>query len=240
MLKIIPAIDIIDGKCVRLFQGDYSQKTIYNENPVEVAKEFEARGIKHLHLVDLDGAKSNGIVNWKVLQAISTQTKLKIDFGGGIKSDKDLEIAFENGAFQLNIGSIAVKDKELFLSWLQKYGSEKIMLSADVINEQIAVSGWQENSGIDIFDFLKDYIQNGIKYVVCTDVSKDGTLLGTAVNLYKKIIDQFPEINLVASGGISSIKDVEELSQMPVYGVIIGKAIYENKIQLKEFQKFIY
>lgn len=239
MLKIIPAIDIIDGKCVRLFQGDYSQKTIYNENPVEVAKEFEANGIKHLHLVDLDGAKSNGIVNWKVLHAISTQTNLEIDFGGGIKSDKDLEIAFENGASKLNIGSIAVKDKALFLSWLQKYGSEKIMLSADVKNEQIAISGWQENSGIDIFDFLKEYIQQGIKYVVCTDVSKDGTLLGTAVNLYKKIMDQFPTINLVASGGISSIKDVEELTQMPIYGVIIGKAIYENKIQLNELHKFI-
>jgi len=239
MLKIIPAIDIIDGKCVRLYQGDYSQKTIYNENPLEVAKEFEANGIQYLHLVDLDGAKSNGIVNWKVLYNISTQTKLKIDFGGGIKSDKDLEIAFENGASQLNIGSTAVKDKVLFLGWLQKYGSDKIILSADVKNEMIAVSGWQENSGIDVFKFLKDYTNEGIKYVVCTDVSKDGTLKGTAVELYNKILSQFPDIKLVASGGISSIKDVDELTQMPVYGVIIGKAIYENKIHLKDLQKYI-
>jgi len=239
MLKIIPAIDIIDGKCVRLFQGDYSQKIIYNENPLEVAKEFEDNGITQLHLVDLDGAKSNGIVNWKVLYNISTKTKLKIDFGGGIKSDKDLEIAFENGANQLNIGSTAVKDKALFLNWLKKYGSEKIILSADVKAEMIAVSGWQEDSGINIFEFLKDYTTEGIKYVVCTDVSKDGTLKGTAVELYSKIMAQFPDLKLVASGGISSIKDVEELTQMPVYGVIIGKAIYENKIQLKELQKYL-
>jgi len=239
MLKIIPAIDIIEGKCVRLYQGDYAQKTIYNQNPLEVAKQFEDNGITHLHLVDLDGAKSSGIVNWKVLYNISSKTKLRIDFGGGIKSDKDLEIAFENGANQLNIGSTAVKDKALFLSWLRKYGSEKIILSADVKNEMIVVSGWQEDSGIDIFKFLKDYINEGIKYVVCTDVSKDGTLKGTAVDLYKKIMEQFNDIKLVASGGISSIKDVEELTQMPVYGVIIGKAIYENKIQLKELQRFI-
>jgi len=239
MLKIIPAIDIIEGKCVRLYQGDYAQKTVYNENPVEVAKEFEDNGITHLHLVDLDGAKSSGIVNWKVLYNISTKTKLKIDFGGGIKSDKDLEIAFENGASQLNIGSTAVKDKILFLGWLQKYGSDKIILSADVKNEMIAVSGWQENSGIDVFKFLKDYTNEGIKYVVCTDVSKDGTLKGTAVELYQKIMNQFPDIKLVASGGISSIKDVDELTQMPVYGVIIGKAIYENKIHLKDLQKYI-
>ena len=239
MLKIIPAIDIIDGKCVRLFQGDYSQKIIYNENPLEVAKEFEDNGITQLHLVDLDGAKSNGIVNWKVLYNISTKTKLKIDFGGGIKSDKDLEIAFENGANQLNIGSTAVKDKALFLNWLKKYGSEKIILSADVKSEMIAVSGWQEDSGINIFEFLKDYTTEGIKYVVCTDVSKDGTLKGTAVELYSKIMAQFPDLKLVASGGISSIKDVEELTQMPFYGVIIGKAIYENKIQLKELQKYL-
>lgn len=239
MIKIIPAIDIIDGKCVRLTQGDYTQKKVYNENPLEVAKEFEANGIRYLHLVDLDGAKSNGIVNWKVLKAISTNTKLKIDFGGGIKSEKDLEIAFENGASQLNIGSTAIKDKELFLSWLQKYGSDKIILSADVKNEEIAVSGWQENSGINIFDFLKDYIAKGINHVVCTDVSKDGTLQGTAVVLYKKIISQFPNIKLVASGGISVIDDIDELSKIPVYGVIIGKAIYENKIQLKDLKKYL-
>lgn len=239
MLKIIPAIDIIDGKCVRLTQGDYDQKKIYNENPLEVAKEFEANGIKFLHLVDLDGAKSSGIVNWKVLNAITSQTNLKVDFGGGIKSEKDLEIAFDNGANQLNIGSTAVKDKDLFLGWLEKYGSDKIILSADVKNEEIAVSGWQENSGINIFNFLADYIAKGINHVVCTDVSKDGTLQGTANELYSKILDQFPQIKLVASGGISKIEDVEALTKMPVYGVIIGKAIYENKIQLKDLRKYV-
>ncbi|MFN8258523.1 MAG: 1-(5-phosphoribosyl)-5-[(5-phosphoribosylamino)methylideneamino]imidazole-4-carboxamide isomerase [Bacteroidales bacterium] len=239
MLKIIPAIDIIEGKCVRLFQGDYAQKTIYNEDPLEVAKQFEDNGIQYLHLVDLDGAKSSGIINWKVLYQISTKTRLKIDFGGGIKSDKDLEIAFENGANQLNIGSTAVKDKALFLCWLQRYGAEKIILSADVKNEKIAVNGWQEDSGIDIFNFLNDYVAEGVKYVVCTDVSKDGTLKGTATELYQKILEQFTDIKLIASGGISSIKDVEELAQMPVFGVIIGKAIYENKISLKELKPFI-
>ncbi|MDF1546789.1 MAG: 1-(5-phosphoribosyl)-5-[(5-phosphoribosylamino)methylideneamino]imidazole-4-carboxamide isomerase [Bacteroidales bacterium] len=239
MIKIIPAIDIIEGKCVRLTQGDYAQKKIYNENPLEVAKEFEASGIKYLHLVDLDGAKSNGIVNWKVLNEISTKTNLKIDFGGGIKSDKDLEIAFENGATQLNIGSTAVKDKNLFLNWLQKYGSDKIILSADVKNEEIAVNGWQENSGINIFSFINDYLANGINHVVCTDVSKDGTLQGTSVVLYQRIMEQFPDIKLVASGGISVIEDIEELLHMPIYGVIIGKAIYENRIQLKDLKKFL-
>jgi phosphoribosylformimino-5-aminoimidazole carboxamide ribotide isomerase len=239
MLKIIPAIDLIDGKCVRLTQGDYAQKKVYNQNPLEVAKEFEASGIKYLHLVDLDGAKSSGIVNWKVLKQISSQTKLKIDFGGGIKSDKDLEIAFENGANQLNVGSIAVRNKELFLSWLQKYGSEKIILSADVKNEEIAISGWQENSGINLFDFLNDYLEQGVKHVVCTDVSKDGTLQGTAIELYNKILKQFPAIKLIASGGISKIEDVEELSKTPISGVIIGKAIYENKIKLHELRKFL-
>jgi len=238
-MKIIPAIDIIDGKCVRLTQGDYAQKKIYNENPLEVAKEFEDNGIKYLHLVDLDGAKSNGIVNWKVLHDICSDTNLHVDFGGGIKTDKDLEIAFENGAKQLNIGSTAVKGKELFLSWLKKHGSGKIILSADVKDEEIAVSGWQENSGINIFDFLEDYVAKGINHVVCTDVGKDGTLQGTAVDLYNKILSQFTDIKLVASGGISSIEDVEELTKTNVYGVIIGKAIYENKIQLKELRKYV-
>jgi phosphoribosylformimino-5-aminoimidazole carboxamide ribotide isomerase len=239
MIKIIPAIDLIDGKCVRLTKGDYGQKKVYNENPLEVAKEFEANGIKHLHLVDLDGAKSSGIVNWRILNQISTKTKLKIDFGGGIKSDKDLEIAFANGASQLNIGSIAVKNKDLFLSWLQKFGSDKIILSADVKNEEIAVSGWQENSGIFLFDFLKEYMEKGIQNVVCTDVSKDGTLQGTAIDLYKKILARFNNLKLIASGGISKIEEVEELSKTDVAGVIIGKAIYENRIQLKELQKYV-
>jgi phosphoribosylformimino-5-aminoimidazole carboxamide ribotide isomerase len=239
MLKIIPAIDLIDGKCVRLTKGDYEQKKIYNENPLEVAKEFEANGLKYLHLVDLDGAKSSGIVNWKILNQISTQTKLRIDFGGGIKSDKDLEIAFANGASQLDIGSIAVKNRDLFLGWLKKFGSDKIILSADVKNEEIAVSGWQENSGIHLFDFLQEYLGKGIRNVVCTDVSKDGTLQGTAIDLYKKILSRFSDIKLIASGGISKIEDVDELSKTDVAGVIIGKAIYENKIQLKELQKYV-
>jgi phosphoribosylformimino-5-aminoimidazole carboxamide ribotide isomerase len=239
MLKIIPAIDLIDGKCVRLTQGDYAHKKVYNENPLEVAKEFEASGIKYLHLVDLDGAKSSGVVNWKVLNQISTQTNLKIDFGGGIKSDKDLEIAFENGASQLNIGSIAVKNKELFLNWVQKYGSEKIILSADVKNEEIAVNGWQENSGINLFGFLEEYLAKGIQHVVCTDVSKDGTLQGTAIELYTKILNQFSDIKLIASGGISKIEDVDELAKTSISGVIIGKAIYENKISLKELHKYL-
>ena len=238
-MKIIPAIDIIDGKCVRLTQGDYNQKRIYNENPLEVAKEFENSGIKYLHLVDLDGARTNGIVNWEVLNNICSNTNLHVDFGGGIKSDKDLETALENGAKQLNIGSIAVKDKNLFLKWLKTYGSDKIILSADVINEEIAVSGWQENSGINIFDFLDDYIRQGINHVVCTDVSKDGTLQGTATVLYNKILSQFPDIRLVASGGISSIEDLYELSKTNINGVIIGKAIYENKISLKDLEDFL-
>jgi len=232
-MKIIPAIDIIDGKCVRLTQGDYTQKKIYNEYPLEVAKEFEACGVTNLHLVDLDGAKAKRIINYKVLEKIASETNLKIDFGGGLKSDEDLKIAFDSGANQITGGTIAVKNSELFLSWLEKYGSEKIILGADVKNEKIAINGWQEESEIELFDFLKKYVTAGVEYVICTDISKDGLLQGTALELYAKIRSAFPKIKLIASGGVTEEKDIEKLKALDVHGAIIGKAIYEGKIELK-------
>ncbi len=231
-MKIIPAIDIIDGKCVRLTQGDYAQKKIYNEDPLEVAKGFEDAGIENLHLVDLDGAKAKQIINYKVLERIASNTNLKIDFGGGLKSDKDLNIAFESGANQITGGTVAVKNPELFLSWLEKYGSEKIILGADVKNEKIAINGWQEESGIELIDFLKKYTAAGIEYVICTDISKDGLLQGTALDLYEKIKTHFPKLKLIASGGIVGMEELEELQQLEVHGAIIGKAIYEGKIDI--------
>ncbi len=238
-MRIIPAIDIIEGKCVRLSQGDYNTKKIYNESPLEVAKEFEASGIKYLHLVDLDGAKSNGIVNWKILNEIATKTNLIIDFGGGLKTDKDLQIAFENGANQITGGSIAVKKPEIFSSWIEKYGSDKIILGADVKEENIAVSGWKEKTNQNIFEFLEGYINKGIKYVISTDISKDGMLNGTANELYQNIRDKFPELNVIASGGFSAIQDLDNLYKIGVEGIIIGKAIYENKITLKEIELYV-
>ncbi|MEM1124427.1 MAG: 1-(5-phosphoribosyl)-5-[(5-phosphoribosylamino)methylideneamino]imidazole-4-carboxamide isomerase [Bacteroidota bacterium] len=233
-MQIIPAIDIIEGKCVRLTQGDYNQKKIYNEDPLEVAKKFEGEGIERLHLVDLDGAKAKHIVNWHVLEKIATKTNLKIDFGGGLKTDKDAEIAFNSGALQITGGSIAVKDRPTFEGWLEKYGSEKIILGADVKDEQIAISGWQETTDLNLFDFLKGYIEKGIKYIICTDIAKDGLLQGTSVTLYQKIRDQFPDLQLIASGGVTSMKDVEDLIEIDCYGAIIGKAIYEGNLTLKE------
>lgn len=233
-MQIIPAIDIIDGKCVRLTQGDYAQKKVYNEDPLEVAKMFEGAGIERLHLVDLDGAKAKHIVNWKVLEKIATKTSLKIDFGGGLKSNKDVEIAFNSGALQITGGSIAVKDRPTFEGWLEQYGSEKIILGADVKNEQIAISGWQETTAINLFDFLTDYIQKGIKYIICTDIAKDGLLQGTSVDLYKKIRTEFPDLQLIASGGVTSMKDIEALQEIDCFGAIIGKAIYEGKLSVKE------
>ncbi len=233
-MQIIPAIDIIDGKCVRLTQGDYNQKKVYNENPLEVAKEFEGAGIERLHLVDLDGAKAKHIVNWKVLEKIATKTNLKIDFGGGLKTDKDAEIAFNSGALQITGGSIAVKDRATFEGWLEKYGSEKIILGADVKNEQIAISGWQETTALNLFDFLADYITKGVKYIICTDIAKDGLLQGTSVDLYKKIRTEFPDLQLIASGGVTSMKDMEALVEIDCYGAIIGKAIYEGRLSVKE------
>lgn len=237
MIEIIPAIDIIDAKCVRLSQGDYAQKKIYNENPLEVAKEFEANGIKRLHLVDLDGAKSSRIVNYKVLENIATHTNLTIDFGGGLKTDDDLRIAFESGASMVTGGSIAVKNPPVFLSWLQKYGSEKIILGADVKNEKIAVSGWQEGTKLNMFDFLQDYTAKGVSKIICTDISKDGMLQGSNVDLYVKIKQQFPKLFVIASGGISSMNDIYALNDKNIDGVITGKAIYEGKITLQEISK---
>lgn len=239
MIEIIPAIDIIDAKCVRLSQGDYAQKKVYNENPLEVAKEFEDNGIKRLHLVDLDGAKSNRIVNYKVLETIATHTNLTIDFGGGLKTDDDLRIAFESGASMVTGGSIAVKNREMFLSWLKKYSSEKIILGADAKHEQIAVSGWQEGTSLNLFDFLKDYVAEGVSKIICTDISKDGMLQGSNVDLYVKIKKQFPDLYVIASGGISSIDDILNLNEHGIDGVITGKAIYEGKISLKELKKLI-
>ncbi len=244
-MRIIPAIDIIEGKCVRLSKGDYSTKKIYNENPLEVAKEFEAHGIECLHLVDLDGAKSKHIVNHKVLEQIASGTNLKIDFGGGLKTDADVRIAFECGANQITGGSIAVKDPKTFKSWIEKYGSEKIILGADALDEKIAVSGWQEESDKELLPFIKEYQEEGIVYVICTDISKDGMLQGPAFDLYKKIIDQCRSessrkpIKLIASGGISTFAELPKLAEIGCEGTIIGKAIYENRIRLKELENFI-
>jgi phosphoribosylformimino-5-aminoimidazole carboxamide ribotide isomerase len=235
-MEIIPAIDIIDGKCVRLTQGDYELKTIYNENPLEVAKAFEGAGLKRLHLVDLDGAKEGTVKNWAVLQQIAASTTLSIDFGGGIKQDKDLKIVFESGAAYATIGSLAVKQREVFVSWLKEYGADKFLLGADVKSEKIAVAGWLETTDIDIYDFLNDYVSQGIQQVFCTDVSKDGKLEGPSVDLYKKIIEQFPSLWFIASGGVSSMDDLYALKAIGCSGAIVGKAIYEGRIQLKELK----
>ena len=239
MIELIPAIDIIDGKCVRLKQGDYSQKTVYNENPLEVAKQFEAHGIKRLHLVDLDGAKAQHIVNYKVLEKIATQTSLIIDFGGGLKADKDLEIAFECGAQMITGGSIAVKNPEIFEHWIRKYGNERIILGADVKDKKIAVSGWLENTDKELMPFLQHYTSKGISKVICTDIGKDGMLQGTAVDLYKEILTEHPKMYLIASGGVSSLQDIEQLHQAGIPAVIFGKAIYEGKITLGEMEKYL-
>ncbi len=244
-MRIIPAIDIIDGKCVRLSKGDYDTKKIYNENPLEVAKEFEAHGIEYLHLVDLDGAKSKHIVNHKVLEQIASQTTLKIDFGGGLKTYEDLRIAFDSGASQITGGSIAVKDRETFTGWIETYGAEKIILGADALNEKIAVSGWQEDSKEDLIPFIQGYQKNGIVFVICTDISKDGMLQGPSFNLYQKILAQTGKgidgggINLIASGGISTFDELPKLAALGCEGTIIGKAIYENRISLKQLEEFI-
>jgi len=238
-MRIIPAIDLIDGKCVRLSKGDYNTKIVYNEHPLEVAKQFEAHGITHLHLVDLDGAKASCVVNHKVLEEIASKTSLKIDFGGGLKSDSDLKIAFESGADQVTGGSIAVKNPDVFLNWLAVYGAEKIILGADANNERIAVNGWQEESDQKLIPFVSDYMGKGIEYVICTDIAKDGMLAGPSFDLYKKMIAQLPKIKLVASGGISSIKELPELAAIGCEATIIGKAIYEGRISLKELENYI-
>lgn len=239
MIAIIPAIDLIDAKCVRLSQGDYNQKTVYNENPLEVAKMFEDAGIKRLHLVDLDGAKAKHIVNYKVLETIATKTSLTIDFGGGLKSDEDLRIAFESGAQMVTGGSIAVKDRETFLHWIETYGADKIILGADAKDKKIAVSGWQEVSELPILDFIESYTEKGIQKVISTDIARDGMLAGPSIDLYKEIMERFPNLELIASGGIASMKDIHELNEMGIPGVITGKAIYEGRIKLEEISRFL-
>ncbi len=237
-MKIIPAIDIIEGKCVRLTKGNYNTKKVYSKNPVEVAKEFQDAGIKHLHLVDLDGAKSKHIVNYKVLEEIVAETDLKIDFGGGIKSDKDAEIAFESGVNQITGGSIAVKNPEIFINWMKIYGADKIILSADCKNRKIVTQGWTETSVIEVTEFITNYEKTGIIHVICTDVAKDGMLSGTSNELYREILEK-TTVHLIASGGIATIEDVYKIKDLGCKGVIIGKAIYENKINLKDLEKFI-
>jgi len=239
MIEIIPAIDIIEGKCVRLSKGDYDSKKVYNENPVEVAKEFEANGIRRLHVVDLDGAKSHHIINYRILEKIATQTSLIIDFGGGIKSDEDLAIAFGSGAQMITGGSIAVKEPELFSKWIIKYGSDKIILGADVKDKKIAVSGWKEGTDIELMPFLDQYIKKGIKKVICTDIECDGMLQGPSTDLYKEILKEYPSLYLIASGGVSCIDDIIKLEEAKVPAVIFGKALYEGKIQLKDLKIFI-
>ena len=242
-MRIIPAIDIIDGKCVRLTKGDYSTKKIYNESPLEVAKEFEAAGIEYLHVVDLDGAKASKIINYKILEQIASKTNLKIDFGGGLKADKDLEIAFNSGAHQITGGSIAVKNSDVFESWIEKYGAQKIILGADFYPDtfggKIATNGWQEESTLELIPFIKGYKDKGIQYVICTDISKDGMLQGPSFDMYKEILSEAKDIKLIASGGISTFDELPRLAENGCEGVIIGKAIYENKISLKQLEKYI-
>jgi phosphoribosylformimino-5-aminoimidazole carboxamide ribotide isomerase len=242
-MRIIPAIDIIEGKCVRLTKGDYSTKKIYNESPLEVAKEFEASGIEYLHVVDLDGAKASEIINYKVLEQIASKTNLKIDFGGGLKSNKDLEIAFNSGANQITGGSIAVKNSEIFESWIAQYGAEKIILGADFYPDnaggKIATNGWQEESSLGLLPFIKEYQQKGIQYVICTDISKDGMLQGPSFEVYNDILQEVNPLKLIASGGISSFDELPKLAENGCEGVIIGKAIYENRISLQQLENFI-
>ncbi len=235
-MRIIPAIDIIDGKCVRLSKGDYDTKKIYNENPVEVAKEFEDFGIQYLHLVDLDGAKAKKIINQKVIENIAKNTNLIIDFGGGIRSEEDLQKAFDSGAKKVTLGSIAVVNPELCLAWLEKFGAEKLILGADCLDRKIKTSGWLENSETDVVDFIKEYQKKGFREVVCTDISKDGMLQGPSTSLYQEIIDN-STIELIASGGISNIEDVQKMKEIGCAGTIIGKAIYEGRISLEQLSK---
>ena len=239
MIELIPAIDIIDGKCVRLSQGDYDTKKVYNENPLEVAKEFEANGIRRLHVVDLDGAKSKHVVNYRTLEMIATRTSLIIDFGGGIKTDEDMLIAFENGAQMVTLGSVAVKNPDLFKKWLSQYGAERIILGADAKNKRIAVSGWMEDSSQELIPFLHDYTKEGIYKVLCTDISKDGMLQGPSIELYKEIMQEFPEMHLIASGGVSCLQDIIALEEAGIPAVVFGKALYEGRITMKDLIRFM-
>ena len=237
-MQIIPAIDIIEGKCVRLTEGDYAQKKIYNEDPLEVAKAFEGIGLMRLHLVDLDGAKAGQVVNWKVLEKIANNTELKIDFGGGIKTEAILKTVLDTGATYATIGSLAVKNELLFQEWIARFGAKVFMLGADVFEEKIAIGGWLEKTEISVFDFMKSYIDKGVKQIFCTDIKKDGKLQGPSIELYQKIIEQFPALHLIASGGVSSLDDLIELEEIGCTAAIVGKAIYENKITISELANF--
>jgi phosphoribosylformimino-5-aminoimidazole carboxamide ribotide isomerase len=239
MMRIIPAIDIIDGKCVRLSQGAYESKKVYNENPLEVAKIFENSGLKYLHLVDLDGAKAKHVVNHKILNQIANSTKLLVDFGGGVKSDEDIKIVFENGANQVTIGSIAVSEPEKFEDWLNRFGAEKIILGADVRDGRIAIAGWQKLSEINLSSFLSNYEKKGVKYVLCTDISKDGMLQGTSLNLYQELRKNFPGLKLIASGGVTHESELIELNELGMDGAIIGKAIYEGNISIERLNTLL-
>lgn len=234
MIELIPAIDIINGQCVRLTKGDYDQKTVYRDFPAEVASEFEKIGFQRLHVVDLDGAKSKHIVNSAVLHHITTETNLKVDFGGGIKTDTDIETAFANGAQMVTVGSIAVTNPDLFISWMEKYGAERMILGADVRNGKISINGWKEDSQEDLLPFLRKYIEAGVRTVLCTEISKDGTLQGPAIELYTQVMEAYPELHLIASGGVSSFADIQALDKAGIPAVVFGKAIYEGKINLKE------
>ncbi|MCB9185274.1 MAG: 1-(5-phosphoribosyl)-5-[(5-phosphoribosylamino)methylideneamino]imidazole-4-carboxamide isomerase [Flavobacteriales bacterium] len=236
-MRIIPAIDIIDGKCVRLSQGDYGQKTVYNENPLEVAKQFEDAGLKYLHLVDLDGAKAKKVVNWKVLETITSQTDLNVDFGGGLRTKEDVQTVFNCGAKQITAGSISVNDREAVLAWISEFGTEKIILGADAKNGRIATHGWLDDSGLDVIEFISDYQQKGIEYVVCTDIAKDGMLEGPSIELYRKILKKNAGLKLIASGGVSSLEDLIQLKEIGCEAAIVGKAIYEGKVTLEELSE---
>lgn len=234
MIELIPAIDIINGQCVRLTKGDYNQKTIYRDSPVEVAKEFEEIGFRRLHMVDLDGAKSKHIVNSLVLRRVTEKTHLTVDFGGGIKTDEDIEKAFDSGASMVTVGSIAVTNPELFMDWLEKYGADRMILGADVRDGKISINGWKEESAEDLLPFLRKYIDAGVKNVLCTDISKDGTLTGPAISLYQEVMSAYPQLHLIASGGVSNIDDIKALEAAGIPAVVFGKAIYEGKINLNE------
>lgn len=237
-MQIIPAIDLIEGKCVRLTEGDYAQKKIYNEDPLEVAKQFEGVGLMRLHLVDLDGAKAGAVVNWKVLEKIANKTSLKIDFGGGIKTEATLKTVLDTGATYATIGSLAVKNRETFEEWIARFGAAVFMLGADVFEEKIAIGGWIEKTNIDVFDFIGSYMHKGVTQLFCTDIQKDGKLEGPSLELYQKIIAKFPTLQLIASGGVSQLKDLEDLRSIGCSAAIVGKAIYENKISLAELSAF--
>lgn len=237
-MQIIPAIDLIDAKCVRLTEGDYAQKKIYNEDPLEVAKAFEGIGLMRLHLVDLDGAKAGEVVNWKVLEKIANQTQLIIDFGGGIKKETTLQTVFDTGANYATIGSLAVKNRAVFEEWIERFGADAFMLGADVFEEKIAIGGWIEKTNINVFEFIQSYMNKGITQIFCTDIQKDGKLAGPSIDLYKKIIEQFPTLQLIASGGVSKMEDLHALRTIGCAGAIVGKAIYENRITLDELARF--